>query len=153
MLSCPFSISSAFNFIRNLSISPTTFALFSCALHSHFLCIICPSDIFSFHNLLVIHLLPFLPFPGVPQYTPHYIPSNLVRGKMWCNFLCKSKLWEVEYWTQHVTWQKVMFTKSISIKWKFQFRGDWNGGAQYSKTSEGRICKMKVNQKQMIILD
>lgn len=26
--------------------------------------------------------------------------------------------------------QKVMFTKNLSIKWKFEFRGDWKGGAQ-----------------------
>lgn len=75
VLSCPFSISSDFNFIRNFPVSLTTFALFSHVLHSPFLCIICPSDIFSFHNLLVIHLFPFLPFPGVPQDTPHYIAS------------------------------------------------------------------------------
>lgn len=97
MLSCPFSISSDFNFFRNFSVSPTTFALFSHVLHSPFLYITCPSYILSFHNLLVIHLFPFLPFPGVPLDTPHCILSNLVRSKMWCNFLCKSKLWKVEY--------------------------------------------------------
>lgn len=75
VLSCPFSISSDFNFIRNLPVSPTTYALLSHVLHSPFLCIICPSDIFSFHNLLVILLFPFLPFPGLPQDTPHYIAS------------------------------------------------------------------------------
>lgn len=80
MLSWPFSIYSDFNFIRNFSVSPS--ALSSHVLHSPFLCIIHPSDIFSFHNLLLICLFPFLLFTGVPQDTtqdtPHY-PLQLVK--------------------------------------------------------------------------
>lgn len=105
ILSCPFSISWALHLIRNFSVSNSHY-FFLFFFFPYFLlffiqlfpvCFVLQTFLAFLICLSFVSLSPFLPFPGLPQYTPQYLPSNLERGEAWYNFLCKSKHWEVGY--------------------------------------------------------